>query len=632
MSTKTTFKRIALVAVAALGFGLVSVVPSQAAGFLADTLVNAADGTATVASTATVGSGTAATAKLVYSGVATGASDTATVTGSITSVPATSGAFSVTVAATSAITVNVNAVDTVTAGVIVANGAAGRVTKYITASFTPDVAGTYVITLKSTGGLNNQSVTWTVTASDVPAATAANAVIAYKSAASADAWGAMNYFLYTANPALSATAAQAAWLAEAEATANADGSFTTAVTTASTGTVVGSGLVTFDNSTLLAANTAIAVPMTVSISGRGYVRIVSPGATTAYGTTVTETAAAGYTPFGAYGKVKAFQVMSDGTTGTATVTISAGGVVLGTVSLVFTGAKASLALATGTSTKLSKNYIGSSETATVTIRGLDASANILASSGITAVSDNDATNLIATAAIVGDVVTVTGGAVSGAVTFTVTDGTRTVTFVTNTVKKTAKTVTLSMSPATPAPGEKVTLTITAKDKDGSPVANGSRQLFATGLATNLAVGSSTCTTTGAVSLVDGVATCTFFAPATSGSFTISAKEGSDVDNVVTNTSAAALTISATADIVNPAAEVAQAAVDAAAEAIDAANAATDAANAAAEAADAATAAAQDAADAVAALSVSVAAMIDALKKQITSLTNLVIKIQKKVKA
>jgi len=74
------------------------------------------------------------------------------------------------------------------------------------------------------------------------------------------------------------------------------------------------------------------------------------------------------------------------------------------------------------------------------------------------------------------------------------------------------------------------------------------------------------------------------------------------------------------------------AADAAAEATDAANAATDAANAAAEAADAATAAAQDAADAVAALSTSVSEMINALKKQITSLTNLVIKIQKKVKA
>jgi hypothetical protein len=81
-----------------------------------------------------------------------------------------------------------------------------------------------------------------------------------------------------------------------------------------------------------------------------------------------------------------------------------------------------------------------------------------------------------------------------------------------------------------------------------------------------------------------------------------------------------------------ASDVAQTATDAAAEATDAANAATDAANAAAEAADAATAAAQDAADAVAALSAQVATLISGLKAQLTALTNLVIKIQKKVKA
>jgi hypothetical protein len=86
------------------------------------------------------------------------------------------------------------------------------------------------------------------------------------------------------------------------------------------------------------------------------------------------------------------------------------------------------------------------------------------------------------------------------------------------------------------------------------------------------------------------------------------------------------------EAVDAAATNAQAATDAAAEATDAANAAIDAANAAAEAADAATAAAQDAADAVAALSAQVAALITGLKAQLTALTNLVIKIQKKVKA
>jgi hypothetical protein len=74
------------------------------------------------------------------------------------------------------------------------------------------------------------------------------------------------------------------------------------------------------------------------------------------------------------------------------------------------------------------------------------------------------------------------------------------------------------------------------------------------------------------------------------------------------------------------------AIDAANEATDAANAATDAANAAAEAADAATAAAQDAQAAVAALATQVASLIAGIKAQITTLTNLVIKIQKKVRA
>ena len=733
MSTKTTFKRIALVAVASLGFGMLSVVPSQAAGMLADTLVNATDGSATVASTATVGSGTAATAKIVWSGVAATSADTATVTGTIISIPATSGAFAVTTAATSlTVDVNVNAGAAVTNGVVTTAGAAGRVTKYITASFTPDVAGTYTISLKAAGGVNNQTVTWTIVATGVPAATAEASLVSFSTGANdIDVAGALNYRINTAGQ--TAAEAKAGWVASGDATANASGIFTVATTPALAGTVVGGGLVQFSNETVLAANTAVAVPMTATISGHGYVRIVDfVAGATSYGISVSQTAAVGFTPFGAYGKAKAFQVMSDGTTGPATVTISAGGIDLGTVDLVFTGAKASLALATGTSTKLSKNYVGYGETATVTINGLDASGNILASSGITAVTDTDLTGTIASAAISGNVVTVTGGLVSGAVTWTVTDGVRTVTFVTNTTKRTAETVTIAMANATGTaikPGELVTVTITATDKDGSPVANGSRDLFATGLTTNLQVNGSTLPTTGAVALVDGKKTYTFYAPSTPGTLLLSAKEGAAVNYVVTNGSALARTVSTSVEIYDAAkaatdaaavlaaavaaktaadiaalkselaatiaasqaaavaaaeaaadaaaeaidagnnaydsanaatdaadaataaaqqagedavaaaeaagaaaVEAAQSAQDAAAEATDAATAATDAANAAAEAADAATAAAQDAADAVAALSVSVTAMVSDLKKQIIALTNLVIKIQKKVKA
>jgi hypothetical protein len=124
-------------------------------------------------------------------------------------------------------------------------------------------------------------------------------------------------------------------------------------------------------------------------------------------------------------------------------------------------------------------------------------------------------------------------------------------------------------------------------------------------------------------LSNGTVTETVNAPMATGTWTVTAVD------------AAGRSYTATAEITNlaqAAADASQAATDAAAEATDAANAATDAANAAAEAADAATAAAQDAADAVAALSTQVATYISNLRKQITALTNLVIKIQKKVRA
>jgi len=175
------------------------------------------------------------------------------------------------------------------------------------------------------------------------------------------------------------------------------------------------------------------------------------------------------------------------------------------------------------------------------------------------------------------------------------------------------------------PGEKATLTFTATDANGLPVAN---QLANTGdefsWVANLATTTSLPT---AAAFSNGSMSVTLFAAGYPGAFSVAAKllAGDAWATALDDT-----TLTATANIITDG--VAQAAADAAAEATDAANAATDAANAAAEAADAATAAAQDAADAVAALSAQVAEMIASLKAQITALTNLVIKIQKKVKA
>jgi len=189
------------------------------------------------------------------------------------------------------------------------------------------------------------------------------------------------------------------------------------------------------------------------------------------------------------------------------------------------------------------------------------------------------------------------------------------------------------------PGDKVTVTLTAKDAKGNPVADGVYFNLLDGRLSSTQIlnaypfdvsitGGVVYYDAGDVSFKDGVATGSFYAPSTN--FKLTANLSATNARLGYALQGTALT--ATGTVVNAAQQASQDAVDAANEATDAANAATDAANAAAEAADAATAAAQDAQAAVADLAAQVATLIAGIKAQITSLTNLVIKIQKKVKA
>jgi len=305
-------------------------------------------------------------------------------------------------------------------------------------------------------------------------------------------------------------------------------------------------------------------------------------------------------------------------------------VTLGTFTVNFLDALASYTVAKA-ATFGGSSYAVGTNTGAITVTAKDKNGLAINGATVYAFSGTEATATIAASAttsatgvatfnlvgVAAGTSVITFGNASTVATSTVT-GTTTV----EVTGSTAKVVTLKLDKESYAPGEKMTLTVSATDANGKPVADGSRALITTPTS-NVAIGGTVSTST---TLLAGSATQTLFAPATTGDFTITVTEGADTSSTTK------ATITVTATVVNAAADVAQAAVDAAAEATDAANAATDAANAAAEAADAATAAAQDAADAVAALSVSVAAMIDALKKQITALTNLVIKIQKKVKA
>ncbi len=189
---------------------------------------------------------------------------------------------------------------------------------------------------------------------------------------------------------------------------------------------------------------------------------------------------------------------------------------------------------------------------------------------------------------------------------------------------TADTVSLTVTPESVAVGGTADVQVSVKDADGYPVADGTS---VTVNATNGSVisGGSSVTTNGAL--------------ATAKSFIAGDQASTSVVVASVGKKSASKTVTITGSSAASTNSAIDSAADAAAEAIDAANAATDAANLAAEAADAATVAAEearDAADAATAaveeLATQVATLMAALKAQITTLANTVAKIAKKVKA
>jgi hypothetical protein len=409
------------------------------------------------------------------------------------------------------------------------------------------------------------------------------------------------------------------------------------------------------------------VPVSATISGPGLLSITSGAGAAAAGT-------ARSVALTATNQVSTHQsiigVSGDGTRGVATITISSGTTVLATKTVTFYGAVATLTATQGVSVMRS-GRTATSDAADFTLGGATASqaaasattmttaTNIsivakdvdgnvvpLATAPTADISDSaviGAVNIVSCAGQAVTTVCAAGagnwiantvsaiGGVSGAsatVTFKTPHPTTPATFITAVVpftlggSKTGGTVTMTLDKTTYEPGERVIITYTAKDAAGNPVYDWASVGTPTSNKSMVGINGTGVFVKGSHIYGDGTTELTY-APTVPGAFTMTLSTGT----------ATGATITASATVADDAATTAAAAAgDAAAEATDAANAATDAANAAAEAADAATAAAQDAADAVAALSTSVTAMVDALRKQITSLTNLVIKIQKKVKA
>jgi trimeric autotransporter adhesin len=648
MSTTTSIKRIALVAVAAMGFGMLSVVPSNAA-VVANTLtIDSATDSITLGETAT--------AVLTHSFVTTNVNDSVTITAIKTSSNSATGGtiqFRPTDSSTSAAldrpvynyvkAAGEAAVDA--SALWVASASSSGFPDSLTVSndvanvsinstfgvnlVNPQAAGTYVVTFYMTvsnngaaGTVSTTSVTWTVTVAAADTTAVGSSTSVLRAGNGGATWGA----------GTSATADSAVAVSRSSTRTTPDGIIRITQRNAAGTTLTGGTVPAMRGES-----------MTVTVTGG-----------TAWVTTGTDGTAtrptSGTVATLANGANERIYVWSNGTAGTATITTTTySGLLIGTETVRFTGPVTGLAVTKSYNTmtaygsivrsggRTSGNLVEITATDSgarpldgLTLTCVSSDASVITGCTVTAAADGTGEYYLAFSSASnstsGQKATVTVRVVDPAVTTSVAYLTTTVDL---TLGGTIATEAITFDQTSYAPGEGMVITRTAKDSAGNPVFDG-----ATGLAltANKSLGGAaigTCTyyagtcTTSTMSLGAVLVKYTTFAPAAPGAFTVSGVGGL----------LGGVAISATSTVSDDAATAAAtAATDAAAEAVDAANAATDAANAAAEAADAATAAAQDAADAVAALSASVAEMVNALKKQITSLTNLVIKIQKKVRA
>jgi len=564
MSTKTTFKRIALVTVAALGFGVMSVAPSNAAA-----AGNPLGVTHTLsASTTTVNAGTAAKTILTTAGYFTGSDSTTSVVALATFSAGTTAA-----GITEALSPAFTAIDTATA---TTNGdgtvSAGGSSQFVTSSKTVEVglagATKLVSTRTQLAVTLNVPGTYTYlitnTIGDTSTATVANGRVTSLT------WT----VVVNAQDLLGATAFINTTTGSV---ATADSTTLTGSGTASATPVARISVKQYqDAAKTLSISTGSSKAVTVAVSGAGAVDTVSSNGATR-GPSVTIAAAAG--------SDSEFYLFADGRTGTATVTITAGTIVT-TKTFKFLGTMTTM------SATASKNNVGVGETMTLTAAGADANGNATATPTVTAAS-SDAT--IATVTASGEVATVTG-VKAGTATITLTSGTVTKAVSVTVLPVTAPKLSWTFDKDNYDAGEKMTLTVTA-----SGVADGARAAFAAAPVANFSLASGSATLEASPTFVAGVKTYTLYAPATPGKFTLTATVGAAIDTEAVIIAAAGtrtvVTLSAT--ITNPALTAAQEATDAANEATDAGNNAADLAAQAIEAADAATIAAQDAADAAA---------------------------------
>ena len=638
MSTKTTFKRIALVAVAALGLGVMSVAPSQAtisglaiSGVTAGTAGNSSETTGTYNYTDST-----TAAKFTISGYL-GLSDSLTVTLVTKSIPVggvSTAKFlnfdSVTPTNTDYLVykdATTNAFP-IQSGTSTPQGVADTATAFtIGAKVATNINHTFGVQLESTTGsrvAGTYTFTVVVQGKDLTGSTALQQLVQDVTIVVPKTTAAASAAVTTVDPSKS-TAYMS--LGAAFVAGTTSDSSVALVSTASAADQAVIRVVTKN-----ATGTGVNESITATVTGAGVIGLA--GGTT-YGKSIT-VAGTGSTDLG---------IRADGTTGVGSIVIKTSTVTFAAKSVTF------FAKAAKTITLAVNKPVISVSTNLDTIRATatDADGNvwggqayIVAATAADALIAGSSTPVACTFnSAKGYHECPVAGTATGTANFNVIDAS-TVALATATsaaaavrvstgVATTAK---ISFDKASYAPGEKATVLVTVLDSAGLALpASTITGAFTAAPTVNVAFGASSdsfgadvtlaAATSSTSKTTAGSQQYTVYMPLFAGNITITATGSTGL------AASGRVAISATASVVNSSVD---AATDAANEATDAANAATDAALAAADAADAATAAAQDASDAVAALSATVATLVASLKAQITSLTNLVIKIQKKVKA
>ena len=634
MSTKTSIKRIALVAAAALTLGGFSAVSANAVATSTTYpfYVSAADsGVQSAVATTVAGSATGVAGTYNYVQFTAGLSSDFTTAGTTVGISASAGAGSITVA-TQPTTPGANQ-DTFTVSGLTAVDKTGYISGAVIKVGTP-TAGSFTVTItKNVVNATTGAVTTTTLQTYAITVNAASVVGAYSAA---------NSFATRIDTTTTNVTAFAAYETPTVTSATADS--TAALTKGTAGASSPVSIIAVRLRDTQANPGALAgASVAASISGVGLVQGTGTATDTAsvnafnYNGGVAATVASSTTDANGWAF---FNVLNGGQSGVGTVTITyndgTSTYTVATKSFTFYGALSTLKATQG------KYIIANSGAATggttsttyaVQFTGTDSAGNAVDVTTLASsiVGTSDLTTAIAsttTQSCAADLVntsaldcTVTGAATAVAgttanVTYSYTDG--------DLVKHSASPIAFTIGGTTVSSvaitfdaasyniGDLVTATLTAKDSKGNLVADKTYTLFDTATSTTVLSSSAQLTSTpfGSkyISFKKGVATATFYAPYTTGTLNVSAVIGGTTGTAWND---AADTLAGTT--IKGSVSIAGASGDSSL-AYDAASAATDAANNAYEEAQNATQAASDALAAVKALAVQVKALIALVNK------------------